>query len=216
MKLGTMLKQIERPDGKKLPSYKKVKEMNSKVVLTGECGGITVTVYQSGYITCVNEYGDATVFTETVKLTTEDLKTTVIHLSELGNDLDAIPILSSLGCSRIEHNRSVRTQKKEKAIQDDERNLELAKYDTYSYESEAEAELLQSHNQMFKQVYDKLTDAQKEVADMLMMGYKKKQIQSEIELGRTTVNDRIEGIRKKFKKQFKHGMYRGNGGWCRF
>lgn len=216
MKLCTMLKQIGKPEGKKLPSYKKVKEMGSKVVLTGECGGITVTVYESGYITCVNEYGDATVFTETVRLTTEDIKTTVVHLSELGNDLDAIPILSSLGCSRIEHNRSVRTQRKEKAIQDDERNLELATCDIYSYDSEDDNGTLQLHKKMFSCVYSKLTDAQREVAEMLMAGYKIEQIASELRLGRTTVNDRIKGIRKKFKKQFKHGMYRGNGGWCRF
>ena len=215
MILETLLKKMKKTGGGKLPSYKKVLEMNSKIILTGECCGITVTAYENGFITCVNEYGDATVFTETVKITTDDLDTTIISLSDLDKELDAILILSSIGCSRIEHNRSVRTQRKEQKIYDEERELEISVCDTYSFEKKYDEQEKEKTKKKFKYLFDSLTDAQKEVAELLVQGYKIKQIVEELHISRSSVNNRIEGIENKIKKKFQKNIYFGNGGWCR-
>ena len=215
MKIKQLLEQMEAPKFTRLPSFKKVREMKSPIVLQGECCGITVTAYETGFITCVNEYGDATVFTETVRFTTEDRNTQVVKLSELDGELNAVDVLSSIGCSRIDHNRSVRTQRKEKRVYDEERDEELSVSDTYSFESENEQAERQKTEAQFNKLLTSLTDAQLEVAELLMHGCNINEIATKLKISRTSVNDRISGIKKKFQKIIKKEIYMGDGGWCR-
>lgn len=215
MNLVNLLTMIDKPEAKKLPTYKKVVEMNSPIVLQGEYCGITVTVYQSGYITCVDEDNNATVFTENVKLTDDDIKTTEICLADMTDVEDALVVLSSLGCSRIEHNKSVRLQRKEKKVAYEDRKLDMSTWDIYSHEREHEEASVKEVKLNWDEIMETLTDKQREVAELLIKGYKKVEIAEILGIENSSIHDRINGIKIKIKKKFDSPIYMGYGGWCR-
>ncbi len=199
-----------------MPSLKSVLEMKSKIVMKSKCEDRTITVYESGYITCTDIDGNATVFTQKAKLSLENGTTTIIKLSELNGELEAEDILDSIGSFRLQHNKDMRNSRREVPVYDETRDITLASYDSYTIETdEFEKEIVRLHKSKFVKVLDELTDAQKEVVELLMQGYKINQIVEELHISRTSVNDRIIGIKKKFQKHLKNDMYMGNGGWCR-
>lgn len=213
-----------RMEVKKVPSYKKLQESKSKIILQLNIDDVVLEVYEDGFVTYSNLVGEKvrhtvfTIFNLELRYEFAKVQTKPIRLSDYPEleDYDAGELLCMCGQDRLDYNTSNREQGHIKQVLDNSGNSFTTKTNTRKKLSTMQPdftdtlinrldnEAVPDYSLALHDAMSHLKEKQMEVIQMYFyQNMSQQQIADKLGISRSSVQSRLDAALKKLRKYIK-------------